>query len=150
METAIISLENRKNIRLGETIRVRRGYARYLISQHKAVPDNTENREKFAAMRAELEQKEADRLQEMEARAEQLKQLDLQISSRAADESRLYGSLGPRELAAAITERGVPVQKNEIRLSNGPIRHLGEHEINIVLHAKVKVTLTVKIVPATA
>lgn len=150
METAVISLENRKNVGLGDTIRVRRGYARYLISQQKAVPDNAENREKFAAMRAELEQKEGERLQAAQARAESLQQLTVQISSRAADESRLYGSLGSRELASAITEAGVPVQKNEVRLLDGVIRHLGAHEIEVVLHAKVKTMLTITVVPATA
>lgn len=148
MEIAIISLENRKGARLGETLRVRRGYARYLIAQNKAVPDNADNREKFASMRAELEQKEAEALEKAEARATQLKALNLKISSRTADERRLYGSLGPRELAIAITEAGVPVEKQAIQLPTGPIRQVGEYTIGVRLHNKITVSIPLQVVAA--
>lgn len=147
MEMSIISLgaQTKKGVGLGDIVKVRRGYARYLISQGKAIRHNAANLAQFTAMRAELEKQEAEALQAAKSRAQNLQNLSLSIASRAADESRLYGSLGAREIAKAITDEGVTVEKREIRLPMGPIRHLGEHNVELQLHNEVKVVLKVHV-----
>ena len=148
MEINIISLENRGSVKLGEMKKVRRGYARYLIRTKKALPYNENDLEQFSKMRASLEQQEADKLTQAQTRAEQLQNLQIQLSSRAAIEGQLYGSLGSKEIAEAITKAGVSLQKRDVNLPQGPIRRLGEHEVVVHLHDKVKVPLKIEVISA--
>ena len=59
------------------------------------------------------------------------------IAGNAGDEGKLFGSIGTRDLAAAITAAGVEVSKSEVRLPEGVIRDIGEYEVNVQLHAEV-------------
>ena len=146
MGMSIISLENRKGVSLGSVLNVRRGFGRYLVAQGKAVKNNAANQAQFAAMRSELEKQALVAREVAEKRVALLQTLNVSIASSAADESRLYGSLGVREIAKAITEAGVPVEKQEIRLLTGPIRHLGDHEIEIYLHSEVSAILKIQVI----
>ncbi|MCC5826956.1 50S ribosomal protein L9, partial [Alkalimonas sp.] len=121
-------------------------YARnYLFPQGKAVPANKANIEKFEQRRAELEAKLAEGLAAAQKRAEQIAALEeVTIASKAGDEGKLFGSIGTRDIADAITEAGVAVAKSEVKLPNGTLRETGEFEIDLQLHAEV--TATVKLV----
>ncbi len=133
---------------LGDKISVKPGFARnYLVPQGKAVPATASNTTKFEARRAELEKAAAQALQAAQARGDALKGLSITIPARAADEGRLYGSLGTKDLATAISTSGVAVQKSEVRLPNGPIRQLGEHDILVQVHSDVSVSVKVVVVP---
>ena len=113
---------------LGDKVKVKGGFARnYLIPEGKAVMATKENIKKFDERRAEFEAKE--------------------IASKAGDEGKLFGSVGTRDIADALTAAGVAVHKSEIRLSTGVFRAVGEYPVVIQLHPDVKVTVTVNVVP---
>ena len=131
---------------LGDNVTVKSGYARnFLFPQGKAVPATKANIEKFEARRAELEAKLATDLTAANDRAAKLAALgEVTIASKAGDEGKLFGSVGTRDIADAITEAGVKVSKAEVKLPNGTLRETGEFDIDVQLHAEV--TATVKIV----
>jgi len=133
---------------LGETVKVKAGYGRnFLIPQGKAVPATADNVAKFEARRAELEKAAAERLDTAEARKDAIGQLSISITQKAGDEGKLFGSVGTSDIAHAITEAGVPVEKREIRLPNGPLRQIGEHKVEVELHSDVVVAISVNVVP---
>jgi len=133
---------------LGDTVKVKAGYGRnFLIPQGKAVPATADNVAKFEARRAELEKAASERLDTAEARKDAIGQLSISITQKAGDEGKLFGSVGTSDIAHAITEAGVPVEKREIRLPNGPLRQIGEHKVEVELHSDVVVAITVNVVP---
>ncbi|WP_342220534.1 50S ribosomal protein L9 [Rickettsiella endosymbiont of Miltochrista miniata] len=132
---------------LGQQVTVRNGYARnYLIPHAKAVPANKETIAEFEIKRAELEKIAQEKLQVAETRAAAINALALTIPVKSAEEGRLYGSIGVSELVRAADAAGVALEKSEIRLPNGPLRQLGEHEISVQLHSDVIAMLKVNIV----
>ena len=134
--------------KVGDQVNVKSGYARnFLIPQGKAVMATKANIEHFEARRAELEEKAAQALAAAVDRAARLEALgSVTIASKAGDEGRLFGSIGTRDIADAITAKGVEVAKSEVRLPNGLIRTLGEHEVTFQFHGEVFSHLNVIIV----
>ena len=134
--------------KVGDQVNVKSGFARnYLIPQGKAVMATAANIEHFEARRAELEEKAAQALAAAVDRAARLEALgSVTIASKAGDEGRLFGSIGTRDIADAITAKGVEVAKSEVRLPNGLIRTLGEHEVTFQFHGEVFSHLNVIIV----
>lgn len=124
---------------LGDNVNVKAGFARnFLFPQGKAVPANKANLEMFEARRAELEAKVAEELAAAQARAEKLNALEaVTIASKAGDEGKLFGSIGTRDIALAITEAGVEVAKAEVKMPEGAIREIGQFELAVQLHAEV-------------
>ena len=134
--------------KVGDQVNVKSGFARnYLIPQGKAVMATKANIEHFEARRAELEEKAAQALAAAVDRAARLEALgSVTIASKAGDEGRVFGSIGTRDIADAITAKGVEVAKSEVRLPNGLIRTLGEHEVTFQFHGEVFSHLNVVIV----
>ena len=134
--------------KVGDQVNVKSGFARnYLIPQGKAVMATKANIEHFEARRAELEEKAAQALAAAADRAARLEALgSVTIAAKAGDEGRLFGSIGTRDIADAITAKGVEVAKSEVRLPNGLIRTLGEHEVTFQFHGEVFSYLNVVIV----
>jgi len=127
---------------LGSKVNVKAGHARnYLIPQGKAVIASAKNIEEFEVRRAELEKAAQEKLSVAQARAEKINELELTVNTAAGDEGKLFGSVGVRDLADLITAAGIEVAKHEVRLPNGPIRTVGEFEIDVQLHAEVHATL---------
>ena len=132
---------------MGEKVKVRGGYGRnFLIPQGKAVPATEENLKAFNERKAELEADAAEKLAAAQARAEKLKDYTVQISSKAGDEGKLFGSVGTRDIAEAISEAGIEVAKSEVNLPGGAIRNIGDYEVNLQLHSDVVATVTVSVV----
>ncbi|EOD56007.1 50S ribosomal protein L9 [Aeromonas molluscorum] len=132
---------------LGDQVNVKAGYARnYLIPQGKAVMATKANIETFDARRAELEAKLAAGKAAAEERAAKLGELAaVVIASKAGDEGKLFGSIGTRDVADAITAAGVAVAKSEVRMGN-VLRNTGEYEVVVQLHADVKATVQIQVV----
>ncbi|MCL5255356.1 MAG: 50S ribosomal protein L9 [Gammaproteobacteria bacterium] len=132
---------------LGDQVTVKSGYARnFLFPSGKAVPATKSNVEMFEQRRAELEAKLAADLKVAEDRAEKINALDaIVISSKAGDEGKLFGSIGTRDIADAVSAAGVEVQKSEILMPHGTIREVGEFEIELQLHADVLAAITLKV-----
>jgi len=132
---------------LGDKVNVKAGFGRnYLIPYGKAVPANAANVAEFEARRAELEQAAADKLSAAEARAEQLNEFAVTITSKAGDEGKLFGSIGVRDIADAITAAGIEVSKSEVRLPEGPIREVGEYDVAVQLHSDVTTAIKLTVV----
>ena len=131
---------------LGDKVTVKSGYARnFLFPKGKAVPATKANVDKFEQRRAELEAKIADQLFAAQARADKIAALgEVTIASPAGDEGKLFGSVGTRDIADAITAAGVAVTKAEVKLPVGTLRETGEFEINLQIHSDV--TTTIKLV----
>ncbi|MGL6366364.1 50S ribosomal protein L9 [Aeromonas veronii] len=132
---------------LGDQVSVKSGYARnYLIPQGKAVMATKANIEAFGARRAELEAKLAANKAAAEERAAKLAELaTVVIASKSGDEGKLFGSIGTRDVAEAITAAGVAVAKSEVRMGN-VLRNTGDYEVAVQLHADVKATVQIQVV----
>ena len=143
----IILLQKVDNVGgIGDLVRVKSGYARnYLIPQGKATLATAENNAKFELRRAELEAKAAEELAAAQARAKKLEGLVLKIEMQAGAEGKLFGSVGTVDIAEEIGKRGVEVERSEIRLPDGPLRVVGDHQIELHLHADVNVEIKVVI-----
>lgn len=145
----VILLEKVRNLgTLGEQVQVKPGYGRnYLIPAGKAVPATRDNIVKFEAKRAELEKAQADQLGQATARAESIQGVVITLKRKAGAEGKLYGSVGTADISEAVTASGVALEKNEVKLPEGPFRQTGEFEVDIFLHADVTTSIQVKIVP---
>ncbi|MGL4474035.1 MAG: 50S ribosomal protein L9 [Shewanella sp.] len=145
----VILLDKIANLgNLGDKVTVKAGYARnYLLPQGKAVVANAANTEVFEARRAELEAKLAAELTAANERAEKIVALGaVVIASKAGDEGKLFGSVGNRDIADAVTAAGVALAKSEVRLPLGALRNTGDFEVEGQLHTEVKSVVKVTVV----
>ncbi|MFC3023779.1 50S ribosomal protein L9 [Vibrio zhugei] len=135
---------------LGDSVNVKSGYARnFLIPQGKAVMATKANLEVFETRRAEYEAKVAEQLQAAQDRADKIEALEaVVITSKAGDEGKLFGSVGTRDIADAITAAGVNVAKSEVRLSEGALRTTGEFDINVQTHSEIFAVAKIQVVAA--
>ncbi len=143
----VILLEKIANLgNLGDKVSIKSGYGRnYLIPYGKAVAATASKIAEFEARRAELEKAAAEKLSAAQARANTLAKLNVTITHKAGDEGKLFGSVGTQTIADAITKAGVSVEKHEIRLPQGVIRHIGDYQIDVHCHTDVVVKVPVKI-----
>jgi len=146
----VILLENIGNLgSLGDRVEVKAGFGRnYLIPQGKAVPATESAIAEFEARRADLEAAAATALAAAEARAAAINELGLiSIAANAGDEGKLFGSVGTRDIAEAVTAAGCEVDKSEVRLPEGALREIGEYEITIQVHGDVDAIVAIAVVP---
>jgi large subunit ribosomal protein L9 len=141
----VILLEKVNNVGgIGDRVKVKSGFARnFLIPQGKATLATAANIEKFEARRTELEAKAATELDAARARAKKLQGQVLRIKAQAGSEGKLFGSIGTVDVAEACTKLGVPVERSEVRMHEGPLRVVGEHKVDLHLHTDVNVEITV-------
>lgn len=139
----IILLEKIANLgNMGEKVNVKPGYGRnYLVPQGKAAAATAENIAEYEARRVELEKASADSLTAARARREELHEKEITITSHAGEEGKLFGSVGTADIAHALTEIGITVERHEVRLPEGAFRVVGEHEVMIQLHTDVDATI---------
>jgi large subunit ribosomal protein L9 len=144
----VILLESVQKLgELGDKVAVKAGYGRnFLIPQKKAVPATAENLQQFEERRAELETRAGDKLSIAKNRAEKVEALEVTITAKAGEEGKLFGSITVRDIAEASSAAGVPLEKSEVRLPEGPIRGLGEFDIDIHLHPEVDTVLKLAVV----
>jgi len=148
----VILLENVRNLgELGTQVAVNGGFARnYLIPNRIAVPATPENVADFEARRAELEKASQEKLSAAKTRAEALNEKEITIAANAGAEGKLFGSIGTRDVAEAISATGQEVSKSEVRMPHGAIRTIGEFEISLQLHSEVVVDIKLHVVPEAA
>jgi large subunit ribosomal protein L9 len=133
---------------MGEKVKVSPGYGRnYLIPQGKAAPATKGNLLEFEKRRAELEKLAKEAFASAQTRAAAIAELKVNIPAKTGEEGKLYGSIGTRDIANAITAAGQKVTKSEVRLPAGPIRQTGEYQIDLHLHTDINVKIKVIIVP---
>ena len=144
----VILLEKVANLgNIGDKVKVRSGFGRnFLLPQGKATLATPANVAKFEAQRADLEKLAQQQLSSAEQRSAALKDFRLTITAKAGTEGKLFGSIGTSDIAEACTRAGHAVARSEVRLPNGPLRTVGEHVVDLHLHADVDVSLPVTII----
>ena len=145
----LILLEKVQNLGdLGDLVKVKAGFGRnYLVPQGKAAPATKENLAQFEIRRADLELAAKDKLGQAKARHAGLVDVVVELTANASEEGNLYGSIGPREIANAMTELGHEINKSEVIMGEGPLRSVGEFDVHIQLHTDVENILKVIIKP---
>ena len=144
----VILLDNVENLgKIGDLVKVKPGYGRnYLLPQGKAALATDVNIKQIESRRAELEAAAAEELNAAKARAAAIEGMELVIQANAGPEGKLFGSVGPIDIADAFDKVQVDVQRSEIRLPDGPIQELGESPVGVHLHPDVNVDITIRIV----
>lgn len=143
----VILLQRIVNLgKLGETVDVKAGYGRnYLIPQGKALPATPANIEKFEARRAELEAIEAEELAAAQKRADALTDVNVIMRAKSGEDGKLFGSIGTRDIADALTKSGLEVDRSEVKLPEGTLRQIGEYNVDIQLHHDIFASILVTI-----
>ena len=116
------------------------------MPQKKAVPATAENIAQFEERRAELERTSNERLGEAQSRADKISGTQVTITSKAGEEGKLFGSITVRDIAEAAGRRDIRLDKSEILLPDGPLRTLGEYDVDTKLHPEVIATLKVIVI----
>ncbi len=144
----VILLEKIVNLgNLGDLVNVKPGYARnYLVPQGLATVATEANIKMFEERRAELEKASADKLQAAKARAAELEGKSVEIAGLASDEGKLFGSVGVIEISEAFTAAGLEIAKSEVQLPEGPLKLVGEYEVNVIVHPEVSFNVNVTVV----
>jgi len=145
----LILLQKAQNLgSLGDKVSVKPGYGRnFLVPYGKAVPATAANLADFEQRRAEFEAKANTILAQAQARKSTLEGASVTLKANASTEGKLYGSVGPRDIAEAFSAAGFALEKSEVVRGEGPIRRTGEFDVLVVLHADVEITLKVVVEP---
>lgn len=131
---------------LGDVVKVKDGYARnFLIPHGKAKRATAANLKEFEGRRAELEKKAADILTAAQERAAKLEGLVVQVTRKAGVDGRLFGSVTNADVSEALEAQGLKVPKAEIRMPQGPLKHVGEFPMTAQLHSDVLANFTVTV-----
>jgi len=141
----LILLEKVKNLGdLGDIVKVKSGYGRnFLLPQGKALTATADNRKVFEERKADLLKKATDSLSGAKMRVEKLAGAVIKVVALAAEEGKLYGSVGPNDIARAAAAQGLDLKKSEIDMPDGVIRVIGTYNVVARLHTEVEVALTV-------
>jgi len=133
---------------LGDVVKVKDGFARnFLIPQGKAKRATQANLKEFESRRAELEKKANEQLTSAQEKGAKLEGQKIDIAQKAGVDGRLFGSVTNSDIAEALTKlTGVQVKKAEVRMPQGPLKHLGEFPIVVALHSDVLANITVHVV----
>ena len=147
----IILLEKIANVgNLGDVVKVKDGYARNFLSPHgKAKRATPANLEAIEAQRTELERAAGDKLATAQALAEKLEGSTLRIPQKAGVDGRLFGSVTNADIVEALKAQDVDIEKSMVRMPSGPLKHVGEHPVSVVLHTDVTAHVTVNVVGET-
>tara|TARA_B100000579_G_C22499935_1_gene696472 strand:+ start:109 stop:564 length:456 start_codon:yes stop_codon:yes gene_type:complete len=131
----------------GDLVNVKAGYGRnFLIPSGKAVRADEENKAEYEKRKEALLSAEADRKDSAIAQSEKMDSLSVLISAQVSEEGTLYGSIGTREIADALEEKGFAIEKSSVRLPEGVLKEIGEYSIDIELHPEVISSISVQIV----
>jgi large subunit ribosomal protein L9 len=144
----VILLQKVANLgNIGDRVKVRSGYGRnFLLPEGKATLATPDNVARFEARRDELEKAAREHLTSAQERGVALKDFKLVIAAKAGTEGKLFGSIGTSDIAEALGKQGFKIERSEVRMPNGPLRMVGDHNIGLHLHADIDVPLAVSIV----
>ena len=148
----VILLEKVVNLGgLGDVVKVKDGYARnYLLPQGKATRATPESLAEFEKKRAALEQAQTQALADAQGKGAKLDGLMVQITQKAGVDGRLFGSVTNVDIVEALKAQGFEVERAMIRLPQGPLKTVGDHEVTVALHADVLAHIKVSVLGETA
>jgi large subunit ribosomal protein L9 len=132
--------------KIGDTVEVARGYGRnYLVPQGKALLASTKNLKTLEHERRLLKRKAESIRKEAEDLADKVRGLTVSLSRKVVEEGKLYGSVSVSDILQALEERGVAIERKQIRLDE-PIKTVGEYKVPVRFHSEVEAELTVQVV----
>ncbi|MFH1857389.1 MAG: 50S ribosomal protein L9, partial [Candidatus Omnitrophota bacterium] len=121
----------------GDVVHVKDGYARnYLLPAGLAQLNTPGALKKVEKLKVQEEASRQEELREAKVLAERLTSLSCTLRVKAGEEDKLYGSVTPQDIAAALQEEGVSIDRKKIILEE-PIKSLGVFQIPIRLHPDV-------------
>lgn len=132
---------------VGDVVKVKGGYGRFLVRYGRALIATVGNREVFAKRKAEIEKSANEKI----AAANKLKEaiekdgVKVVIARQASEEGRLYGAVSTRDIAAEIDQDKYPLKHTQMHLGD-PIKELGEYEVVANIYHDVSVTIKVDVV----
>jgi large subunit ribosomal protein L9 len=130
---------------MGDIVKVKDGYARnFLLPQGKALRASETNVKSFEGRKAQLEARNLETRKEAQAAGEKLDGQQFIVIRSASDAGALYGSVTPRDVAEAAIAAGFSVDRKQVIVLN-PIKALGLHDVSVVLHPEVVVTVTMNV-----
>jgi large subunit ribosomal protein L9 len=143
----VILLEKIHNVgELGEVVKVKQGFARnYLIPQGKAKRATPENLKLLEEKRAELEKAAAEKLTKAQEQATKIEGITIQITQKAGVDGRLFGSVTNVDIVESLQALGHTVERAMIRMPDGPLKHVGDFPLTIVLHTDVSAHIMVSV-----
>ena len=144
----VILKEDIKNLGLiGDIVSVKPGYGRnFLVPQGKAVFVTADNLKQLELQKEELRKKQDEELSVLREKAQTFKGLKLTIEANVTDEGTLYGSIGVIDIANSAIEKGIEIEKSFINMPDGPIKKIGSHEVELLLHPEIRVMITVEVI----
>lgn len=144
----VILLEKVANLgNLGDIVKVKDGFGRnFLIPQGKAKRATDSNKAEFEAKRAELEKQQVALLDAAKERSKALSGFTLAVTQKAGVDGKLFGSVTNTDIAEGLTAKNIKVVKAEIRMPNGPLKIVGQHQVTIALHHDVTVDITIDVI----
>ena len=133
----------------GDTVTVKPGFARnYLFPQGLAWESNAANMRRLSEEKKKYDEKSLHEKTAAEAVAKRMEGLTVTVSKKAGEGDVLYGSVTPSDIADALAERGIEVDRRRIEVAE-PIKRLGDHTVHVRLHRDVVAELTVSVQPRT-
>ena len=144
----VILLEKVANFgNLGDIVKVKDGFGRnFLIPQGKAKRATDSNKAEFEAKRAELEKQQVVLLDAAKERAKALSGFTLSVTQKSGVDGKLFGSVTNTDIAEGLTAKNIKVVKAEIRMPNGPLKTVGQHQVTIALHHDVTVDISIDVI----
>jgi large subunit ribosomal protein L9 len=144
----VILLEKVANLgNLGDIVKVKDGFGRnFLIPQGKAKRATDSNKAEFEAKRAELEKQQVALLDAAKERSKALNGFTLAVTQKAGVDGKLFGSVTNSDIAEGLTAKNIKVVKAEIRMPDGPLKTIGQHQVTIALHHDVTVDITIEVI----
>jgi len=134
----------------GDTVEVARGYGRnYLVPQGKALLASSKNVKALEHKRRLLRGKAEMMRKDAEGLAEKIKGITVNVARKVVEEGKLYGSVTVSDLLQALEQRGVVLERKQIKLDE-PIKALGEYKVTVKYHADVEAEFTVQVVEETS
>ena len=148
----IILLDKVVNLgNLGEIVKVKDGYARnFLIPSGRARRATEKNKQEFEARRVELEKAAAAKLAESKALGDKLAGSTIKLTQKAGVDGRLFGSVTNADVAEELNKQGYKVVKSQVRMPNGPVKHVSETTVSVALHTDVVVEINLSVYGETA
>ena len=144
----VILMEKVVNLgNLGDLVKVKDGYARnFLIPYGKAKRATPAALKEFEGKRAELEKAAAEKLVAAQEFATKLEGVVVTVARKAGVDGRLFGSVTNYDIADGLKALGFSVEKSDIRMPNGPLKMIGESELEVALHTDVVANIKVAVV----
>ena len=146
----VILMEKVANLGLlGDIVKVKDGYARnFLIPTKKAKRATPANIAEFEEKRAVIEKAQQEILAKAQDLGQKIDGMVVAISHNAGVDGKLFGSITNMDISEALKAQGFEVEKSAVRLPDGPLKQIGEYQVDIALHADVVPTITVSVTAA--